>query len=49
MKVCLPLMAEALAHGELFLRDITRKTLTISHGFGKKERWFRSGEEEVAR
>jgi len=32
----LPLAAKALAHGELFLRDITGRALTVGHGFGKR-------------
>ena len=32
----LPLIVEALAHGELFLRDITGRALTVGHGFGKR-------------
>ena len=39
-------MAEALVHGEIFLRDITDRVLTISNGLEEEER-FRSGEERV--
>jgi len=42
----LPLTAEALAHGEIFLRDITDRALAVSHGL-EEEEWFRFGEKKV--
>jgi len=42
----LPLMAEVLAHGEIFLWDITGRALAIGHGLGEEE-WFRFGEKKV--
>jgi hypothetical protein len=29
-------MAEVLAHGEFFLRDVIGRALTVDHGFGKR-------------